>query len=316
MESRSHALLAGLFTLSFAVAAVFGLWWFAGGHEDSQTVILETSGNVTGLNLEAQVRYRGIRAGKVKDISADPDVPGQLLVEIRLSREYQLTDRTIAKLNYQGVTGLAYVMLEEGKAGQGVPLVVDGPVPPRIRIQPGIFSVLGDKAGDIAGQVAELSARLNRMLDERNLQNLQRSLDNLATASESLKELPKIMANLRAALAEENIGRLNALLAHLERTAGEAAPLTAEARALVVQLRTLAQRFDTLASTAGGVGERLNAETLPRAELLMRDVSAATRRLDRLIDTLNDAPQAVLFGTAPPKPGPGETGFVAPAVKE
>jgi phospholipid/cholesterol/gamma-HCH transport system substrate-binding protein len=315
MENRSHALIAGLFTLVFALAAVLAVWWFSGTREEMQTYLLETRGNLTGLNVQAQVRYRGIRAGKVISIRPDPADPAVLLVEITVSRQYLLTDRTVAKLNHQGITGLAYVMLEEGGEA-GKPLPVDGTEPPRLKIQPGLIEKLGDRAGDIAGQVAELSARLNRLLDERNLQNLQRSLDNLAIASESLKELPKIMARLRAALSEENIGRLNALLAHLEKTAGEAAPLTAEARQLVTTMNALAQRFDVLAVTAGGVGERLNAETLPHAEALMRDVAAATRRLDRLIDTLNDTPQALLFGSAPPKPGPGESGFVLPVVKE
>jgi phospholipid/cholesterol/gamma-HCH transport system substrate-binding protein len=315
MENRSHALLAGLFTLVFLLAAALALWWLGGTREATQAYILETRGSVTGLNLEAQVRYRGIRAGKVKDIRPDPADPVTLLVEIALGRQYQLTDKTVAKLNTQGITGIAYVMLEEGEEG-GKPLDTKAATPPRLQIQPGLLQQLGENAADIGEQVTDLSLRLNRLLDDRNLQNLRRSLDNLASASESLKELPPIMASLRAALSDANVGRLNALLAHLEKTAGETAPLTAEARKLVTTLNGLAQRLDTLALSAGSVGERLNAETLPRAESLMRDVAAATRRLDRLIETLNDTPQALLFGSTPPRPGPGETGFVAPAGKD
>lgn len=315
MENRSHALLAGLFTLIFLLAAALALWWLGGTREATQTYILETRGSVTGLNLEAQVRYRGIRAGKVKDIRSDPADPVTLLVEIALGRQYQLTDKTVAKLNTQGITGIAYVMLEEGEEG-GKPLDTKAATPPRLQIQPGLLQQLGENAADIGEQVTDLSLRLNRLLDDRNLQNLRRSLDNLASASESFKELPPIMASLRAALSDANVDRLNALLAHLEKTAGETAPLTAEARKLVTTLNGLAQRLDTLALSAGSVGERLNAETLPRAESLMRDVAAATRRLDRLIETLNDTPQALLFGSTPPRPGPGETGFVAPAGKD
>ncbi|MEW6514813.1 MAG: MlaD family protein [Pseudomonadota bacterium] len=315
MENRSHALLAGLFAIVFLVAAALALWWLGGKRDQTHTYLLETRGNVTGLNLEAQVRYRGISAGKVKDIRTDPADPATLLVEITLGRQYRLTDKTLAKLNTQGITGLAYVMLEEGGAN-GRPLDPDDSNPPRLRMQPGLLEKLGDKAGDITGQVAELSTRLNRLLDDRNLQNLQRTFDNLSTASASLKDLPTIMAGLRAALSETNIGRLNGLLASLEKTTGEAAPLAAEARTLLATLNGLAQRLDGLALGAGKVGDRLDAETLPRAEALMRDVAAATRRLDRLIDTLNDTPQAILFGTTPPRPGPGESGFVAPAVKE
>lgn len=312
MENRSHALMAGLFTVVFVLACALALWWFSGTRELTHTYILETRGSVTGLNLEAQVRYRGIRAGKVQRISPDPGDPGRLLVEISLGRQYRLTDKTVATLNYQGITGLAYVMLEEGKAGTGQLLDTDAAAPPRIAIQPGLFDTLGSKAGDIAAQVAELTVRLNRLLDERNTSNISRALDNLAAASEGLKDMPKLMGALRSALSDANLNRLQALLTHLEKTAGEAAPLTAEARTLVATMTTLAYRFERLAVTAGGVGERLNAETLPRVETMMTEVSAATRRLDRLLDTLNDTPQAVLFGTQPARPGPGESGFVAP----
>jgi phospholipid/cholesterol/gamma-HCH transport system substrate-binding protein len=309
MENRSHALMAGLFTVTFTLAAALALWWLTGSRELTHTYILETRGNVTGLNNEAQVRYRGIRAGKVTGIAPDELDPGLLLVEISLGRQYRLTDRTVARLNYQGITGLAYVMLEEDSksSGKGHPLDTEAAVPPHIAIQPGLFDTLGEKAGDIAGQVAELSLRLNRLLDERNTKNIARTLDNLANASEGMKELPQLMLALRSALSDTNLKNLQMLLAHLEKTAGEAAPLTAEARKLVATL-------NTLAVSARGVGDRLNAETLPRAESLMTEVSAATRRLDRLLDTLNDTPQAVIFGTHPAKPGPGESGFAVPIV--
>jgi len=315
MENRSHALLAGLFVLAFLAAAAFALWWFAGKHERMNVYLIETRGNLVGLNVGAQVRYRGIRAGKVRDIRPDPADPAILLAEILLNHDYRLTDKTVAKLNSQGVTGISYVMLEEG-GENGRPLNLDAANPPRLPVQPGLLQQLGESAADIGAQMEELILRLNRLLDERNLGNVSRALDNLAAASASLKELPVLMASLKAALSETNLARLNTLLAHLEKTAGEAAPLAQEARGLVTTLNQLAQRLDTLALNAGGVGERLHAETLPRAEALMRDVAFATRRLDRLVETLNDSPQALLFGSPPPRPGPGETGFAIPPAKD
>lgn len=305
MENRSHALLAGLFIIAFVAATLAVVWWFSGARDTIEIYLLETRGNVTGLNLEGQVRYRGIRAGKVRDIRPDEKDPGLLLVEIGLRHPYRLTDRTVARLNYQGMTGQAYVMLDEGAEGAGTLLNTSGPQPPRIRIQPGLVEKLGDRAGEIASQLAETTARLNRLLDERNLQNVARTLDNVATASESMKELPRIMAALRTALAPDNLQRLNNVIAHLEKTTGAAAPLTAELRTLVASLNGLAQQLHT-------VGERVNADTLPRAEALLGEVSSATRRLDRLLETLNEAPQSILFGAPPLPPGPGEVGFVPP----
>ncbi|MDP1525241.1 MAG: MlaD family protein [Rhodocyclaceae bacterium] len=308
MENKSHALMAGLFTLIFVLAAVSAIWWFTGSRELTHTYWLETRGNLTGLNLEAQVRYRGIRAGKVLSIQPDPVNPAVLLVEISLGRKYRLTDKTTAKLNQQGITGLAYVMLEDGEAA-GKPLDPEASPPPRIAIQPGLMDNLAQQAEMIAKQVQELTTRLNRLLDERNVKNVSKALENLAAASE---EMPQMMAAMRSVLSPDNLKRLNALLVHLEKTAGEAAPLTTEARVLVKSMSGLASRFEHLTDNAGTLGERLNSETLPRAEALMADVGAATRRLDRLLDTLNATPQAILFGAPHPRPGPGEAGYTAP----
>lgn len=136
MENRSHALLAGLFALVFLLAAALALWWLGGNREATHAYILETRGSVTGLNLEAQVRYRGIRASKVKDIRPDPADPATLLVEIALARQYVLTDKTIAKLNTLGITGIAYVMLEESGA-DGKPLEVVAENPPTSEVAAG-----------------------------------------------------------------------------------------------------------------------------------------------------------------------------------
>jgi phospholipid/cholesterol/gamma-HCH transport system substrate-binding protein len=67
-----------------------------------------------------------------------------------------------------------------------------------------------------------VSQRLNKLLDEKNVQNLSRTLDNVANASESLREMPAILASMREALSEDNLRKLHQILAHVEKTAGEA----------------------------------------------------------------------------------------------
>jgi phospholipid/cholesterol/gamma-HCH transport system substrate-binding protein len=312
MENRSHALIAGLFTLVFALAAVLAVWWFSGSREAMRTYLLETRGNLTGLNVQAQVRYRGIRAGKVASIRPDPADPGVLLAEITVGEQYPLTDRTVARLNQQGITGLAYVMLEEGRAGTGAPLVGKDGQPPRIAIQPGMLDNLGSKAGDIAAQVAELSVRLNRLLDERNLTNAATTLENLSVASAGLRELPALVASLRAVVSDENLARLRGTLAQVEAAAGHAAPLAQEVRQLVQTLTGLTQKIERAVGEAERTGSRLNADTLPRAEGLADELAATTRRLDRLLQTIERSPQSLIFGKPPVAPGPGEAGQAPP----
>jgi phospholipid/cholesterol/gamma-HCH transport system substrate-binding protein len=307
MENRAHALIAGLFTLLLAAAAAVALWWLGQTKEDASLYLLETRRNVTGLNIEAAVRYRGIRAGKVEDIFVDAKDPRVILVRVSVDNRFHLTKGTIAQLGFQGITGLAYVQLEDD-GSHPEPLVSSDGNPPRLAIKPTALDALSDKAEDIVGQVAQVTERLARLLDEKG--NLARTLENTATASEGLKELPRVMSALRQALSEANVQRLSAILGHLEKTTGEAAPLTVEMRDLVKTMTALSGRLDRLAAEAGG---ELTATTLPRSNVLMKELTANAHQLSRLLDSLEQNPQSLIFGQGEARPGPGERGFAAPS---
>ena len=309
MENRSHALAAGIFTLLLGIAAAIAIWWLGQSDESTATYVLETRRNVTGLNVQAQVRYRGIRAGKVAAIDQDEGDPRLILVRINLDSRFKLTRGSTAQLGYQGVTGLAYVQIEDdGSSPEPLPLK-DGE-PARIPLRPTLFDTLGERANDIVGQISAVSIRLGKLLDDKNLQNLTRTLDNLATASDGLRDMPAILAAAREALSEQNLRSLRQILAHVEKTAGESAPLAAEMRELVKSMGVLSRRFEQIASSAG---EELTGSTLPRANQLMQELTTNSRQLSRVLESLENDPQMLLFGRGGARPGPGEAGFAAPA---
>jgi phospholipid/cholesterol/gamma-HCH transport system substrate-binding protein len=309
MENRSHALAAGVFMLILGLATVTAVWWLGQRREAVDYYLLETRGNVTGLNAQAPVRYRGIRAGRVEDITTDDRDPRLILVRISLASRFHLTRGTVAQLNTQGITGLAYVQLEDDGKNPEVLAGVDDE-PPRIRLEASLLEQLGAQAGDIAVQAGELAIRLSRLLDDKNLRNFSRSLDNLAAASEGLKDLPIAMASLRGALSDANVRRLSTTLAGLEQTVGEAAPLARELREMVKTVTTLATRLNGLATATGS---ELSETTLPGINALTQELAVASRDLARLLELLERNPQSLVFGRGSVvPPGPGEAGF-APA---
>jgi phospholipid/cholesterol/gamma-HCH transport system substrate-binding protein len=309
MENRSHALAAGIFTILLALCSALAIWWLGQSDESTTTYVLETRRNVTGLNVQAQVRYRGIRAGKVEAIEPDEADPRVILVRINMNSRFKLTKGSSAQLGYQGVTGLAYVQIEDDGSSAELLAGKDGE-PARIQLRPTLFDTLGEKAGDIVTQISAVSVRLAKLLDEKNVQNLSRTLDNVATASDGLREMPVVLAAMREALSADNLRRLQQILVQVEKTAGEAAPLTREMRDLVKSMDSMARRVDQL---AGSVGDELASTTLPRANELMRELSASSRQLSRLLDGLESNPQMLIFGRGAGTPGPGEAGYSAPA---
>jgi phospholipid/cholesterol/gamma-HCH transport system substrate-binding protein len=311
MENRSHALAAGIFTILFGIAAAIALWWLGQSDAETTSYVLETRRNVTGLNVQAQVRYRGIRAGKVEAIEPDPADPRLILVRVNVDKRFKLTKGSSAQLGYQGVTGLAYVLIEDD-GSSAEPLAGKDGALPRITLKSTVFDMLAEKAGDIVTQISTVSSRLGQMLDEKNVQNLSRTLDNVATASDGLRELPKILASAREALSETNMRNLRQILVHVEKAAGESAPLTAEIREMVKSMSGLSQRLDRL---AGNAGDELTVATLPRATALMREMAASSRQLSRVLDNIESNPQVLIFGNGVSSPGPGESGFSPPVTR-
>ncbi|HWT53951.1 MAG TPA: MlaD family protein [Rhodocyclaceae bacterium] len=306
MENRAHALAAGLFVLILGLATALAIWWFRQDRDEKAYYLLETNKSVGGLNVEAAVRYRGIRAGKVVSIGVDPKDARLIIVRISLDDDYKLTRGTTASLASQGITGLTFIALEDDGSDM-TPLTAPEGELPRLALHRTKFEALTENAGEVLAGVDQLLEKLNRVLDDKNIASLNRGVENLSKASESLGELPAVMAGLRQALSPENMQRLNKTLANLEATSEEARPMVKDARVLIGNLNSLSERAEVLL----GSGEAAHA-TLPRANALMKELTDTTRQLSRLLESLDDNPQALIFGRPPAKPGPGERGFGAP----
>lgn len=309
MESRAHALAAGLFALILGGAMVVALWWFSQNRQPTREYVLVSRGTVNGLNVQARVRYRGMAAGTVSAIDIDPADARNLLVRIRLRADLPVTRGTRATLGTQGVTGLAFIQLDD-RGADPAPLVSEDGDPPRIALEPGLIEQIGDRALQAAERIRVVADRVAAMFDDEAAARLGRTLQRLESAASGMdrtfNELPRTVAALRDVLNPQNVARLTATLANLERASGEAAPAAAEIRALVARLDQLAAHADKAAAVAG---EGLVEGTLPQVNDLLREITSTSRRLGRLLEEVESTPQVLLTGREATEPGPGETGF-------
>lgn len=309
MESRAHALAAGLFALILGGAMVVALWWFSQNRQPTREYVLVSRGTVNGLNVQARVRYRGMAAGTVSAIDIDPADARNLLVRIRLRADLPVTRGTRATLGTQGVTGLAFIQLDD-RGADPAPLVSEDGDPPRIALEPGLIEQIGDRALQAAERIRVVADRVAAMFDDEAAARLGRTLQRLESAASGMdrtfNELPRTVAALRDVLNPQNVARLTTTLANLERASGEAAPAAAEIRALVARLDQLAAHADKAAAVAG---EGLVEGTLPQVNDLLREITSTSRRLGRLLEEVESTPQVLLTGREATEPGPGETGF-------
>lgn len=310
MENKSHAFLAGLFTLLLGVGVLVVLYWLGGKKDLTREYIVVTKQNVGGLNPQANVRYRGISVGKVSRVELDAKDVRNILIHIQIQPDVPVTKGTTAKLAYQGVTGIAHVLLEQG--GSDTTLLPekdkDGQ-PPRIAMNASLIDEIGEAGPQIVKQAKEVMNGLNALLNEKNREKFATLLSNLEGTSGQLKpaveNLNGTLSQVRKVLNDENIQSLS-------RSAREVGPLLAETRTLVGKLQNTADKLDAAIgdSSSGGA-----AALMPRVNELASDLSATSRQLSRVLKIIEESPQSLVFGAPPIPPGPGEPGFTPPAGK-
>ena len=302
MENKSHAFAAGLFALLLIVAMLFALYWLGGSKDDTHDYIVVTKQNIGGLNPQAQVRYRGIRVGKVSDIRLDPDDYSNILITIAVKEDVPLTRGTVAKLNYQGVTGLAHILLlETGKNKE--PLEPNDENPPHIAMIPSLLDELGETGTATLRQARELMASANEMLNEKNRQHLTATLANLEAASANMKPA---LENLNGTLVQMNKLLNDQNIKNISVAARDIAPLLADTRLMIGKLQVAADKFDVAIGDPSANGA---SALMPRLNEMAADFSMTSRQLSRVLRILEDSPQGLVFGAPALPSGPGEPGF-------
>lgn len=71
--------------------------------------------SVSGLRVGADVELAGVPVGRVASISLDPDpVRNQAIVKLRLDRDLQLSDDSMASIRTSGLIGDKFINLSRG----------------------------------------------------------------------------------------------------------------------------------------------------------------------------------------------------------
>ena len=318
MENKSHALAAGTFVVLLLALVIALSVWLTRDTRDLQTYELSSPDAVTGLQPQASVRYKGVNIGKVTAIALDPQKIGNVLIQVAIDTQAPITESTFGTLGFQGVTGLAFVQLDD--EGQSTVLLPPSEgAPPRIPMRPSLLTKLTDQGEDLLAKLVTGTERVNTLLSDDNQKALRSTIDNLGQAAAGLqqltastnKALPQFLEDSRATLKviQDTSERVGDSADEAKRSAASFKQTTERMNAKDGTLDQLARGVETLALT----GQALNTATLPRLNRAVEDTARAARQVSRAVNTVNDNPQSLIFGQGPIAPGPGEAGFTAPA---
>lgn len=302
MENKSHALWAGFFTLAMLCATIFAGIWLNRDKTLRTEYLIVTKKPVSGLNPQASVRYKGLAVGRVDRIYFDPEVKGQIDIKISINPETPITQSTFATLGYQGVTGIAFVQLDDD-GSHPEKLVSHAALQGVIPLRPGLFEKIESSSSIILANAQLASERLLQFLTLENQKTMLSAFSSTAKATD----------------------RWSAVADDLKPTLQRMPRLAQQADQTLLSVQDLAKNVAQLSQQLGGLANQLQDPNGPlnqtinsygnlseNARSLTHDVTRTVRTFNQTLEQINENPQDLIWGRPAGMPGPGEAGFVNP----
>lgn len=272
METRANYALIGLFTLA-VIAAGFGfVYWFSGGDRGQarQSVRVVFAGSVSGLSKGSIASFNGLRVGEVTEISLLPEDPRRVVAIIQVEGTTPIRADTRARLEYQGLTGVAAIALTGGEPG--APPLVAGPGQPlpTIFADRSDFQDLIESARNIARRADDVMERVSRVITD-NEASINRTVQNIEKFSQALGE---------------NADGIDSFLAQIGQAAEKVGPLAEKLETLAADLDEVVRSVDRdrVARIVENVDNFTTSLSDSRADISKALADAAT-----LVGRLNDS---------------------------
>ncbi|MEW9584089.1 MlaD family protein [Paraburkholderia sp. DGU8] len=317
MENKSHAFWAGLFTIVLLLAIAAAAFLFNIDRSVRVPYDLIARTNVTGLFADAAVRYRGLDVGKVQSIKFDRSHPGQILVRILVDTNAPITHSTFGSLGFQGVTGIAFIQLDDtGHDPRPLPSSIHDVA--QLPMRPGLLDQLQQRGDIMLRKLEKVADDVNNILSPEMAAQLLGTAASLQKAADGVATLTRQIAPVTARLPgtidqlDRTLASTNQLVTGLNRPNG---PLQTNLDKVGTAAQQAGDALNSMNGTLQELSARVSYDTLPRVNALAEDVRSAARSVDRAADTFSSSPRSVLFGAPAAAPGPGEAGFAWPAAR-
>ncbi|MCR5184065.1 MAG: MlaD family protein [Opitutales bacterium] len=319
---KTNYVSVGFFVLGALAILVFSIISFASISFGSEAhpFILYFTDSVSGLSVNSDVKYKGVKIGRVREIPmryGNAEVPVIIEIDSKYmdetymekviedparSREYFATTGLRGSLKLQNfLTGILYVDLDfyEGKAARWheagkyleiptIPSAMGEVTASTTKILANLSTV---PFGRLAEQTIEISENLNSVLKDLDFKGIG---DNLVGAMGSVRE---ILDNPSTRELIDNLGMFSANLNSISRTLDtHLDPTIAEARVTMERFGQTMKKMETLLENLNGDDGSRNAAVGDDVRATLEEINETMRSVRDLAEYLNENPNAIIWG--------------------
>ncbi|MDE7175953.1 MAG: MlaD family protein [Helicobacter sp.] len=177
MEARLNYVLLGVFFVVSLVALAGFVFWmgkYDRNLKDYHEYYLYNKNLPKGIRTETQVRYLGLPVGFVKSYKLNTEAE-DVEITLWIKKEIVLREGARIFVDSQGLTGGAFLSLVQGQGEfykEGEKAVLS--------LQENWLEKVGSKAENVFDRLEMSLNRINRLLSDKNLDNIERTLSGLA----------------------------------------------------------------------------------------------------------------------------------------
>ncbi|NVJ97733.1 MAG: MCE family protein [Alphaproteobacteria bacterium] len=305
METRASHILVGSFVLAFMAGLIAFAIWIAKVDLDAEyrEYDIYFDGTVSGLYKRSVVYYLGIPVGDVRDITVAPNDTQKVRVHVRLRDEVPVTEGATARLEFQGLTGVAYIELKGGPKGAKRLQPAAGQEYPVINAEASPLLEFYESAPNLVNEAIRAVVQVQRLLSNENIQKVASILDNAdrmtGNMARGTEDIDALVAEARNVLVKvtETADKLTRLADNgnqlLERDGDR---LVNEAVEALDAAQALLARIDGVVAANEGDIRQFVSGSLPEAARMIMDLRTTARSLSRLVTKIERDPAALLVG--------------------
>jgi len=307
VRRKTNYVLMGLFVLALTLTFIgLVLWLSAGGSGATyREYLVYMQESVSGLSKDSVVKYQGVDVGRVREIGLDPARAGEVRLVLQIEHGTPVRENTVATLETQGLTGLAFINLTGGSSDSPLLEPREDETRPVIESRRSTWGRLDRAVEELVANLTEVSQLLKGVLSQQNQLSLTRTLTQIDRLSAALagrsKKLVTTLDDLAVTAAntrEASIG-LPDLVARLDQTAAALEGMADEVRETGSSIGQVVRARDRDL-------QRFTGDALPEAPAMINELRRAAENLRRFSEQLERDPAILLRGRAPRPPGPGE----------
>jgi len=319
MNNRVNYSLVGFLVL-FALSAmmVFGYWLLKPSKEiEMKVYAIYFDESVSGLNLDAPVKYKGINVGKVTALNINPKNSEQVEILISVLKSTPIKSSTVAQLTSQGITGLSYINLSFGDESSEFLKAQKGQEYPVIKTIPSLLIKLENTVGDLTLNLSETLQRTRELLKE----------ENQAEFSLLLKNSAIFMSKMNQTLDDETIANLQQTIKNLNNVSKRLDEIMPRVEKLIENSITwedsVSASFASIMKSYVGIAGSMNtfnkalqsgdfnlkemsSDILPTMNNTLIEMQGLMIKMEETLRKYERSPSDILFMQEQIKKGPGE----------